>query len=114
MSGWHGVDLDGTLAEYHGWKGVDHIGPPVPAMVERVRAWLEAGEGVKVVTARVCGPQDGYSVAAIGAMIRAWTREHVGVPLEVTCSKDFQMIDLWDDRCVQVEPNTGRRVDGLP
>lgn len=27
--GWIGVDLDGTLAEYHGWKGVDHIGPPV-------------------------------------------------------------------------------------
>ena len=27
------VDLDGTLAEHHGWKGVDHIGKPIPAMV---------------------------------------------------------------------------------
>lgn len=26
--GWIGVDLDGTLAEYHGWKGAEHIGQP--------------------------------------------------------------------------------------
>ena len=24
------------------------------------------------------------------------------------------MVDLWDDRCVQVIPNTGLRVDGKP
>src|SRR5262245_48902352 len=28
--GWIGVDLDGTLAEYHGWKGIEHIDRPVP------------------------------------------------------------------------------------
>ena len=37
-SGWIGVDLDGTLAEYHGWKGSEHIGPPIPLMVERVKS----------------------------------------------------------------------------
>ena len=24
--GWIGVDLDGTLADYHGWRGAEHIG----------------------------------------------------------------------------------------
>jgi hypothetical protein len=27
--GWIGVDLDGTLAHYDGWKGIDHIGEPI-------------------------------------------------------------------------------------
>ena len=30
MSGWIGVDLDGTLARYDGWRGIDHIGEPMP------------------------------------------------------------------------------------
>lgn len=45
--GWIGVDLDGTLAEYGGWKGADHIGAPVPAMLARVRAWLADAERAK-------------------------------------------------------------------
>jgi len=39
MNPWIGVDLDGTLAVYDGWRGPEHIGPPVPAMVERVKRW---------------------------------------------------------------------------
>lgn len=27
---------------------------------------------------------------------------------------DFAMVELWDDRCVQVIPNTGKRADGKP
>ena len=26
--------------------------------------------------------------------------------------KDYGMVELWDDRAVQVKPNTGERVDG--
>lgn len=28
------VDLDGVLARYDGWKGIDHIGDPLPGAVE--------------------------------------------------------------------------------
>lgn len=28
------VDLDGVLASYDGWKGVDHFGPPIKGAVE--------------------------------------------------------------------------------
>ena len=40
--------------------------------------------------------------------IRKWCRKYVGCELPVTCKKDFGMIELWDDRCIQVIPNTGR------
>ncbi len=38
----------------------------------------------------------------------------LGLPrdLEITNSKDLAMLELWDDRCVQLIPNTGRRADG--
>lgn len=53
MSGWIGVDLDGTLAMYDGFKGPEHIGDPVPKMLERVKKWLAEGREVRIFTARV-------------------------------------------------------------
>ena len=35
--GWIGVDLDATLAYYDGFKGPEHIGEPIPQMVDRVK-----------------------------------------------------------------------------
>ena len=48
---WIGVDLDGTLAQYGGWKGPDTIGDPVPMMKERVMKWLNEGAEVRIFTA---------------------------------------------------------------
>ena len=107
MSGWIGVDLDGTLAEYGGWQGPDHVGNPVPAMAFRVRKWLADGRDVRIVTARAGVPEQ-------VAVVEEWTERHFGQRLVVTDRKDFGMIELWDDRAVQVEPNTGRRMDGRP
>jgi len=109
MSGWIGVDLDGTLAEYGGWKGHTHIGRPVWPMVDRVKAWLEKGHKVKIFTARVSG--DAKEAAEVTEEIHRWLRDHAGLPeLEVTCVKDYAMIELWDDRCVQVKMNTGQPI----
>jgi len=52
-NGWIGVDLDGCLARYEGWKGIEHIGEPVPAMLDRVHAWIDEGKIVKIFTARI-------------------------------------------------------------
>lgn len=106
-SGWIGVDLDGTLAEYGGWNGVHHIGKPIPAMLARVKDWLAQGVDVRIFTARVC---DGLEETR--EFIRAWCWEHVGQELPITNAKDYAMVELWDDRCIQVEINTGRRLDG--
>lgn len=51
--GWYGFDLDGTLAKYDGWKGIDHIGEPVKPMVDLIRKMHDEGRVVKILTARV-------------------------------------------------------------
>ena len=107
MNGWIGVDFDGTLA-YHKWISIDHTGEPIPEMVEKVKGWLKAGMKVKIVTARVSGSKAEAKRAR--KPVEAWCLEHLGVVLEVTCSKDFDMIELWDDRAVRVETNTGRQL----
>lgn len=115
MAGWIGVDLDGTLARYGGWVDEHHIGEPMPLMVERVKAWLANGIEVRIFTARVAmaeGNRATSTVEAITESIQRWCREHIGQTLDVTCSKDYGMVELWDDRCVQVISNTGRRADG--
>jgi len=49
---------------------------------------------------------------ASACAIAAWCKLHIGQVLPLTCTKDYGMIELWDDRAVQVEMNTGRRMDG--
>ena len=110
MSGWIGVDLDGTLAHYDHWRGVDTIGTPIAPMVERVRAWRRLGLDVRIFTARVCHEEEREAVVTA---IDAWCLVHLGETLPVTNVKDFGMVELWDDRCVQVVPNTGEPVATL-
>lgn len=114
--GWIGVDLDGTLAEWHGWdvhKG--GIGAPIQLMVDRVKAWLQDGIEVRVFTARVAlGRGEFRDVQGQRAAIDVWTFQHIGRTLTLTCEKDPDMIELWDDRCVQVVRNVGTRADGRP
>jgi len=99
---WIGVDLDGTLARYDVWRGLDHVGSPVPVMLARVKHWLEKGFTVKIFTARASEGERGI------VPVKKWLAEN-GLPeLEVTNQKDFAMIELWDDRAVQVVANTGK------
>ena len=122
-NGWIGVDLDGTLAYYDQWHGPLHIGEPVSPMLERVRRWLDEGKDVRIFTARVnresialaMASPEGAAAAtrdatAVEECIRQWCEKHVGRALPVTCCKDYGMIELWDDRCIQVIPNTGRTI----
>ncbi|MFC0283147.1 hypothetical protein ACFFJB_05920 [Camelimonas abortus] len=102
---WIGVDLDGTLAHFDEWRGVGHIGAPIAPMMARVRRWLEEDREVKIFTARASVDEPLRS--EVIAHIHAWLERH-GLPrLEVTCVKDLWMRELWDDRAVQVIPNTG-------
>lgn len=113
-NGWIGVDLDGTLAEYNGWKGANHIGAPIGPMVARVKEWLLQGVDVRIMTARVS--HDGTTARVreceeARRAIEIWCGLHLGRALPITCTKDYSMVELWDDRAVQVVPNTGKRAD---
>jgi len=110
--GWIAVDLDGTLAHYDGWKGIDHIGEPIPMMVDRVKGWIAEGKEVRIFTARVHPNQDGRKLEEVRYWIQKWCLTHLGTELAITHEKDFAMEHLWDDRCIQVIPNTGKRADG--
>jgi len=98
--GWIGVDLDGTLAKYTGYKGATKIGEPVPKMVARIRRWVGHGKKVKIFTARA---DDEKSVNAI----KKWLKDNELPDLEITNLKDHHMIELWDDKAVSVKKNTG-------
>lgn len=110
-NGWIGVDLDGTLAVYDGWRGPTHIGEPIPRMVERVKRWVAEGRDVRIMTARV-SPGKGDE-RECRQFIEFWLVRHLGYTLPITHQKDHLMVELWDDRVVQVIPNTGRRADGV-
>lgn len=95
------VDLDGTLAKYTEFKGHEHIGEPVPAMLDRVKKWLAEGQKVVIFTARAHDP------AAIPP-IKAWLKKHLGQELPVTNIKRPEFQRIYDDRAEKVEKNTGR------
>lgn len=109
-NGWIGVDLDGTLAIYDGWVSANHIGEPVPKMLARVLDWISKGIEVRILTARA--DQDNEDFDDFARAWIEWSQKHIGKVLAVTNRKDYQMIQLWDDRAVQVIPNTGDRADG--
>lgn len=121
-TGWVGVDLDGTLAEYNGWIGPHHIGAPIPRMVGRVLKWVGEGREVRIVTARVSPVKadsqecreviQGWLHKHVYPKCPVWFREPIQIEFVVTHEKDHCMVELWDDRCVQVIPNTGERADG--
>lgn len=115
--GWIGVDLDGTLALTV--NSTREIGAPIAPMMARVHDWLDQGLEVRIVTARVGASgvvmNDGTLDDECNAMrqrslVEAWCVQHVGQSLKVTASKDVGMIELWDDRVVQVEKDKGERV----
>ncbi len=108
--GWIGVDLDATLAEYHGWIDEHHVGEPISPMVERVRGWLAAGQEVRIFTARVGPSLPGMPERDLGAIAKTigdWCEKHLGQRLDVTATKDYAMVALYDDRAFHVAPNEG-------
>lgn len=110
MAGWIGVDLDCTLA--HLWSA-DKIGPPIEKMLARVKRHLAEGRDVRIFTARAnIAGQTPEGLAFNLKIIREWCVEHLGRELPITCAKDFAMDFAYDDKMVQVIPETGERVDG--
>lgn len=109
--GWIGVDLDGTLAYYrHGLYPA--IGEPVEEMLWLVKQWVARGEDVRIFTARMAQTSQLESDTQRLA-IESWCQIHIGKVLPVTNVKDFQMVQLWDDRAVRVIFNTGITCCGL-
>lgn len=130
--GWYGFDLDGTLAKYDGWKGIDHIGEPVKPMVDLIKRMHDEGKVVKIMTARVAprrledgtlGEQftwltrepspDPAAKYTATQYIQDWCEEQLGFVPEIVYQKDSLMLELYDDRVKQVVPNEGWLVEDV-
>ena len=98
------VDLDGTLAHYDKWRGIEHIGEPIPLMLDLVKGIINMGTKVVIFTARA---NDKEAIP----FIEEWLVES-GLPkLEVTNIKRKEFKEIWDDRAVSVKRNTGESVN---
>ena len=136
--GWYGFDLDGTLAKYDKWEGIDHIGEPVKPMVDLIRKMHDGGKVVKILTARVApkekpeikpnpylenhltieSPDDmPWAVHAEAwtarEFIQDWCYRVLGFVPDIVYQKDHLMLELYDDRVKQVVPNEGLLVEDL-
>lgn len=96
----YGVDLDGTLAEYYGWKGEGHVGKAIPKMLDRVKKWINDGITIVIFTARADQPEN---IPAI----KEWLKDN-GIPgLKITNIKTHNISRIYDDRAIQVRRNSG-------
>lgn len=105
---WIGFDLDGTLAEYHGWRGIMHIGKPIQRIGDLAKRLHSDGKEIRIVTARVAPGEDPVKTILARAIIASWCRENLGFVPPITHEKDALMETLYDDRVHAVEQNTGR------
>jgi hypothetical protein len=104
------VDLDGTLAYYDGPSGGE-VGRPIQCMVERVRSVLDNGGNVKIFTARAAEGDPMYTEEERQLRlqkIEEWCLKTFGKKIEITATKTQYATEIWDDRAVAVESNTGR------
>ena len=96
----YGVDLDGTLAIYDGWRGEDHIGKAIPKMLNKVKGWLDEGIRVVIFTARADDPDN------VPAIVE-WLEDNGIGGLEITNIKSHDISRIYDDRAIQVQRNEG-------
>jgi dTMP kinase len=105
--GWIGVDFDGTLAKSLDYHREGDVGAPIWRMIYRVQKWLDQGKTVKIVTARAGNATD---EAAIHYFLH-----RVGLPpLEIINHKDHEMLALWDDKAIRVDPENGQPMSTVP
>ncbi len=104
---WYGFDLDGTLAHSDGNHDITEIGEPIPNMIQIIKEYINAGKTVKIFTARA---QHREETPEVITAVENWCEKHIGLKLPITNVKDPGLKELWDDRAVAVQRNTGENI----
>lgn len=97
-------DLDGTLAEYDGWKGIHHIGKVIESVKVAIQNVQKQGGEVWLFTARVSDPAD---CVEANEYIEKWLIENGISVVGITSNKFKFFSEFWDDRALQVIKNQG-------
>ena len=98
------VDLDGTLAHYDEWKGIDHIGDVIPSVKSALLDAQSEGAEIWIYTARVSDPEDALEARAHIAEWLVYNKINVQ---GITAVKMKHFTEFWDDRAIQVIKNQG-------
>lgn len=98
------IDLDGVLAEYDGWRGVEHIGDHIPGAINFVNNLAEKYR-IVIHTTRV-NPEfhSEHSYASLKLIVSAWLDKH-GFKYNDIQSKPIAVAYV-DDRAVSCRPQT--------
>lgn len=109
--GWYGFDLDGTLAVYDGWRGISHIGDPIPNIVYLMKELHRVGEVVKIVTARVAPRQCVWNNTMFGKTKITFSRKFPFVKYtnDVRVCEQFEWVLVNKDHSLTTEPEDYRR-----
>ncbi len=99
------VDLDGVLAQYDGWKGIDQIGDPMPNAAKFIRALMTLGS-VMIYSTRTCPDQNhGRDAEELAQYVTSWLRKHE-IPYDSVWVGDGKpaAVAYIDDRAVTCRP----------
>lgn len=99
------VDLDGVLAHYTEWKGVDHIGDPIPGAQEFLRA-LSTDFDVTIFTVRTSESANHPEMAdLLVRRVLRWLRDHQFPDVNVWAGHGKPVADVYiDDRALNCAP----------
>ncbi len=100
------VDLDGVLAKYDGWKGVEHIGDPIDGAREFLTQLRDLPAKVVIYTTRVnASMENGRDKAALTQLVADWLDKH-DLPYDEIAEDDGKPpADAYlDDRAITVQP----------
>lgn len=107
------VDLDGTLAEYTGWRGPEHIGPPLVGAQQLIARLMDAGLRVIIHTCRAnpIDPTTGCprDVEVFRLALSNWWCDNGFPPgLELWTGVGKPVAEAYiDDRAIRVVSNRG-------
>lgn len=97
------VDLDGVLATYHGWQGLEHFGDPIPGAIEFTRKMI-ATHRVIIFTSRT-SQIEGRDLDEAVRLVGAWLDRHGFAYDEIYTGKGKPFATAYiDDRGVSCRP----------
>jgi len=100
------VDLDGTLAYYESWQGIDFIGGIMPGAKRFMNALHELGFHIIIHSTRLSPTINAnYSLDELKAPIEKWLSEN-GIPYDEIWTYPGKPLAIAyiDDRAIQCKP----------
>lgn len=99
------IDLDATLAQYDRWRGVEHIGDPIPGAQAFVAAVNEFADVVIFTTRMNAEVNSSHSVCDLGQRIHDWLASHKFPSVGIWCGQGKPLAAAYvDDRAVICRP----------